>query len=194
MKLSDIERRFSAGECILDRDACVAELYVIRAGQVRLVPDGRLLGPGDVFGEVAAITGRPSRERAVAESEGALLSIDVDLLQELCLENGEFAVRLIRHLAERLGGSARAQIVPGPSAAEVAASVARAILSRADFGDTPAPVRGRLRELAGEAGLDLLATYHEIQSLLEEKVVRLAEDHLQILDREALESMSAPAG
>jgi hypothetical protein len=194
MKPSDIERRFSAGECILDLDDRVEELHLIRSGEVRLSPEERLLGPGDLFGEVAAITGRPSQVRAVADSDTVVLSIGLGLLQELCLENGEFALRLVRHLAERLESPGPTELAAGPSAAEVAASVARAILARADPGDPPAPVDGRLRDLAKEAELDLLATYHEVQALLEEKVLLLAEDQLRILDREALESISRQAG
>jgi CRP-like cAMP-binding protein len=194
MKTSDIERQFSAGECILDRDTPVRELYVIRSGEVRLSPDETLLGPGGLIGEVAAITGHPSQVRAVAESDGVALAISLELLQELCLENGEFALRLIRQLADRLDGAGLAELVPEPSAARAAASVARAILARSEPGSSPAPVDGKLRELAKEADLEVIATYHEVQALLEEKVVLLAEDQLQILDREALESMSRQAG
>jgi CRP-like cAMP-binding protein len=194
MKLSDIERRFSAGECILDRDACVRELYVIRSGEVRLSPQETLLGPGDLIGEVAAITGRPSQVRAVAESDGVALALSLEHLQQLCLESGEFVLRLIRHLAERADAAGDAEIPSGPSAARVAASVARAILARSVPGDSPAPVDGKLVDLAQEAGLDLVTAYHEVQALLEEKVVLLAEEQLQILNRAALESMSSQAG
>ena len=191
MKPGDIERSFSAGECILDLDARVRELYVIRSGEVRVGPDERLLGPGDLVGEVAAITGRPSQVRAVAESDGVALTLSLELLQELCLKNGEFVLRLVRHLAEQLDSAGLEETAPVASAALAAASVARAILARAEPGRSPARVDGRLRELAKEADLDLVVTYHEIQALLEEKVVLLSEDQLQILDRAALESMSA---
>jgi CRP-like cAMP-binding protein len=189
MKADDIERQFSEGECLLERDTDVRELYVIRDGEVRLDPGERLLGAGDLFGEVSAITGRPSETRAVATSDGSLLALDLSLLQDLCLRNGEFALRLIHHLAGRIDESETAD--EAPSASFVAARVARAILVHSGPDEPHAPVAGRLKDLAAEAGLDLLSTYREIQALLEEKVVRLADDELQVLDRQALEAMAS---
>ncbi len=89
-------------------------MYVIRAGRVRVVKEahGRQrvvtdLGPGDFFGEMAAVTGRPRSATVEVTEDAELLKIPADKLQDMVLEAGEVAIRLIRHLAERLDAANR---------------------------------------------------------------------------------------
>jgi CRP-like cAMP-binding protein len=84
-------------------------LYVIRAGKVRVLKEsnGRrrmvsMLGPGDFFGEMAVVTGRPRSATVEIVEDAELLKIPSDKLQEIVTGAGEVAIRLIRHLAERL--------------------------------------------------------------------------------------------
>lgn len=84
-------------------------LYVIRAGKVRVLKEsnGRkrmvtVLGPGDFFGEMAVVTGRPRSATVEIVEDAELLKVPADKLQEMVAGNGEVAIRLIRHLAERL--------------------------------------------------------------------------------------------
>jgi len=89
-------------------------MYVIRAGKVRVLKEshGRqrvvtTLGPGDFFGEMAVVTGRPRSATAEVIEEADLLKVPADKLQEMVAGTGEIAIRLIRHLAERLENANR---------------------------------------------------------------------------------------
>jgi CRP-like cAMP-binding protein len=84
-------------------------VYVIRAGKVRVLKssNGRqrmvtTLGPGDFFGEMAVVTGRPRTATVEVVEDAELLKVPADKLQEMIAGTGEVAIRLIRHLAERL--------------------------------------------------------------------------------------------
>jgi len=89
-------------------------MYVIRTGKVRVLKEshGRqrvvtTLGPGDFFGEMAVVTGRPRSATAEVVEEAELLKVPADKLQEMVTGAGEVAIRLIRHLAERLDNANR---------------------------------------------------------------------------------------
>jgi CRP/FNR family cyclic AMP-dependent transcriptional regulator len=84
-------------------------LYVIRSGRVRVLKRsaGRermvtTLGPGDFFGEMAVVTGRPRSATVEVIEDAELLKVPAGTLQEMVAGTGEIAIRLIRHLAERL--------------------------------------------------------------------------------------------
>lgn len=84
-------------------------VYVIRSGKVRVLKEsvGRqrmvtTLGPGDFFGEMAVVTGRPRSATVEVVEDAELLKVPAGKLQEMVAGTGEVAIRLIRHLAERL--------------------------------------------------------------------------------------------
>lgn len=84
-------------------------VYVIRSGKVRVLKNsaGRqrvviTLGPGDFFGEMAVVTGRPRSATVEVVEDAELLKVPAGKLQEMVAGTGEVAIRLIRHLAERL--------------------------------------------------------------------------------------------
>ena len=84
-------------------------VYVIRSGKVRVLKNsaGRqrvviTLGPGDFFGEMAVVTGRPRSATVEVIEDAELLKVPAGKLQEMVAGTGEIAIRLIRHLAERL--------------------------------------------------------------------------------------------
>ena len=89
-------------------------LYVIRAGRVRVLKEsnGRrrmvsTLGPGDFFGELAVVTGQPRSATVEVVEDAELLRVPADKLEEMIAGRGEVAIRLIRHLAERLDNANR---------------------------------------------------------------------------------------
>jgi CRP/FNR family cyclic AMP-dependent transcriptional regulator len=84
-------------------------VYVIRSGKVRVLKEsaGRqrmvtTLGPGDFFGEMAVVTGRPRSATVEVVEDAELLKVPATKLQEMVAGTGEVAIRLIRHLTERL--------------------------------------------------------------------------------------------
>lgn len=195
MKPKDIERRFSGGQCIVERGAEGERLFVIRSGNVLLAHrDGdppRLLSEGDVFGETAAILGQPYPFRAEAHGEVELLVLDVALLNRLCSENAEFTFRLIHHLAGQVGAVRAGDADPPEDGRQTAGrrAFAKAIHRRRLGGESPVVVNGKLADLAEEAGISLLEAYYALHELLDERIVRLVDDQLSLLEPEALDGV-----
>lgn len=108
------EVRLPGGTTVFRQGDTGGSMYVIRAGRVRVLKEthGRqrvvtTLGPGDFFGEMAVVTGRPRSATAEVIEEAELLKVPANKLQEMVTSNGEIAIRLIRHLAERLENANR---------------------------------------------------------------------------------------
>ncbi len=101
--------RLSEGTTVFRQGDPGRSMYVIRAGKVRVIKEshGRrrvvtTLGPGDFFGEMTVMTGRPRSATVEVVEEAELLKVPPEKLQEMILGAGEVAIRLVRHLAERL--------------------------------------------------------------------------------------------
>ena len=206
MKAEEIEQRFAKGETIVERGSRARTLYVVRGGNVLIhVIEGQapfLLGPGDVFGEAAAILGRPSPFRAEAEGETSVLALDVAALNTLIRESDEFAFRLIQVLAERIGHAreeAVAEAVPiepeppregGAQDARSLGALAKAILARRIPGEVPTPVDGRLMDLASSAKLPVKQAYLCLQDLLDRRLIGLVDDQLTVLEPDELSGVA----
>lgn len=102
-------RRFPHGAAIVRQGDPVASVFVVLDGAVRLssvLPTGRevvvgLLGPGDVFGEVALLDDpSPVDARAVGETRLAVLTADA--LEGVVRHDPATAAELLRLLASRL--------------------------------------------------------------------------------------------
>jgi CRP-like cAMP-binding protein len=123
--LSDVEKRvFRAGEIIChEEDPCDA-LFLIEAGQVRIVPSGAgqgaapsLLGPGEAFGELALVTGMPPIARAEAAEDTVVWEVHKDDFREVVSVSPGLQ-RTLGQLAKRRGAAApQAAIDPKKSAA-----------------------------------------------------------------------------
>ncbi len=85
-------------------------VYVVREGFVRIWkagPEGRRqllarLGPGEFFGEMALVTGRPRSATAETETPCRLLVLEPDTFAQMLKEHADVAVRLVLRLAQRL--------------------------------------------------------------------------------------------
>lgn len=101
--------RLRSGTTVFRQGDPGGSIYVIRAGKVRVVKEsnGRqrvviTLGPGDFFGEMAVVTGGLRSATAEVIEDAELLKIPAGKLQDMVAGSAEIAIRLIRHLAERL--------------------------------------------------------------------------------------------
>ncbi|MFW2387234.1 MAG: Crp/Fnr family transcriptional regulator [Polyangiales bacterium] len=106
--------RLSGGTTVFRQGDPGGSMYVIRAGKVRVLKEahGRkrvvtTLGPGDFFGEMAVVTGCPRTATAEVLEEAELLKVPAAKLQDMVSRSGEVAIRLIRHLAERIDNANR---------------------------------------------------------------------------------------
>ena len=57
----------------------------------------------------------------------------------------------------------------------------------------PAHVEGQLRDLADGAGVPIGEAYHWVQRWLEQRVLRLADDQLTLVEPEALQAIRGPS-
>lgn len=108
--------RFGRGEIILRQDdTAPAPFYVVADGEavVRVrAPDGReqelaRLGPGEFFGEMAALTGEPRTATVAAAQDSALVAVDREAFAELFQRAPQAAQKLAEVLARRREGLAR---------------------------------------------------------------------------------------
>lgn len=205
MDARQIEHWFAAGECIVRPGDPGDRLFVVHSGTVRVYPTEddapRLVSEGGMFGETAAILGKPYAFRAEAEGDVSVLAIEITLLNRLCRESDEFPLRLICHLADQLSrtqvdaDSEVSRVRPKrrrgtPATADASKLFVRAILDSCTPGEMPAPVRGKLADLSGQAGVSIRDGYTCLQVLLDDRLVRLVDDQLAILEMEELEALA----
>jgi CRP/FNR family cyclic AMP-dependent transcriptional regulator len=98
-------RRYDAGERIfLEEDAGTA-MYVVRSGAVDVITFGKILervGPGGAFGEMALIDDAPRAAAALASEPTEVAVIDKPTFLALIAEEPEFALQIMRLMAERV--------------------------------------------------------------------------------------------
>ena len=128
------EERFTNGQTIFLEDEKVTKgglfkapsrMYFIAGGEVLLTMGPRPLDTvkkGEIFGEMAVISGRPRSASAAARGDVTLFSMDADELQAAIGRNPEFALMLasvmydrLRFIAQRL---AQKKLEPGSLARE----------------------------------------------------------------------------
>lgn len=104
---SSIEVACRRGDTVARASETADHAWLIVEGHVRLLRqtrDGRtlaveLLGPGEIVGEMAILTGEPIPEEAEAIDDALLAKVPVTLLRGICRENGQAGL----HFAERVG-------------------------------------------------------------------------------------------
>jgi ABC-type multidrug transport system ATPase subunit/CRP-like cAMP-binding protein/ABC-type multidrug transport system permease subunit len=116
------------------------DMFVIDAG--RFAVAGRVgdrtvvfaeLGPGDVFGEMAVLTGRPRSATVTAQSDGRLLVLDRDNFHDLARRYPSLGQAVQRLVAERSNGTMQDQLRNERSEVLSLGDVQnRAIIGRAD--------------------------------------------------------------
>ena len=189
--LHSFERTCAPGELIFEPGDEGVSLFVIQAGEVELTrPDGggslpvASLGPGDLFGELAVLLGGRRRSKARAVGAVKLLELEGATLQAMCLERPEIGLRLIRKLAGRIIDLEQRLAALGVD--DLVRPVVRGLVRRAERIGVGARVDTTLRGIAKESGLSMLEAHRALQQLLEGRLVKLADDVLEIPDLEGL--------
>lgn len=178
-------RSFPAGQVLFREGDPGREMFVIQAGRVRIskvFPSGErtlaVIGPGEFFGEMAILNGKPRTATATTLEPLDALVIDGRTFEAMVLGNGEIAVRMITRLARRLH-SANAYI----DILSRADPRARVILGLARAGEEYGErVEGGVRlaisadDLASMVGLDVATVQSVIDRLVRVRLVRPAEE------------------
>lgn len=185
------QRTLSPGEIVFDEGDPGDHFYVIQSGEVELVretPEQQRVvarvGAGDFFGELGLVLGGTRTNRAVAVSTTRLIALDRDTLESMCLEQPEIAMRMIRVLVSRLIEAERRLALLG--ADDLLRPIVRALVRHGEPEGEGLRVTAKLRELAAFAGLSMLEAHRALHQLFERRLVALAEDVLNVPDREAL--------
>jgi CRP-like cAMP-binding protein len=125
---------FSAGSyIILEGERKSPQFFIIKEGKVNLKRDfpvqgekpNEVLGPGDFFGVIAAMSQFPQIESAVALTQVSLIGVANGKFGELIQKNSPLAMKIIRYFSKKLrqfdepvgaSGGNRAQAGPASSA------------------------------------------------------------------------------
>ena len=100
-------RRFDAGERIFLEQDTGSAMYVVRSVAVDVITFGKILervGPGGVFGEMALIDDAPRAAAALASVPTEVAVIDKPTFLTLITEEPEFALQIMKLMAERVRG------------------------------------------------------------------------------------------
>jgi CRP-like cAMP-binding protein len=98
-------RPFAAGQKIFSEGEPGDAMYVVVEGEVDLLVKGKLveeLGPGGVLGEMALIDTGQRSATAVAKTACRLVAIDEKRFHFLVRQTPNFALQLMRIIADRL--------------------------------------------------------------------------------------------
>jgi CRP/FNR family cyclic AMP-dependent transcriptional regulator len=101
----DQTRSFRAGDVIFKQGDPGTEFFVIRSGKVRVTLGNRtlqVLGPSEIFGEMALVDAEPRSATAIAETDCTLVPVDEKQFLFMTSEAPYFALSLMRVLVQRL--------------------------------------------------------------------------------------------
>ena len=100
-----VEVAFTDGHVIARQGEVGTGFFLIASGGARVVRDGTTiatLGPGDFFGELSVLDGRPRVAQVIAEGETTCLALATWDLEAVVNEQPSVGLALARGLAERL--------------------------------------------------------------------------------------------
>jgi CRP/FNR family cyclic AMP-dependent transcriptional regulator len=93
------------GKSFFEHNQASDRMYLLVEGQVRLIRGTKTLDiikPGEIFGEIAVITGHPRTASALAKSACRALSLDAKQFEQALQKTPEFALMLMGILIKRL--------------------------------------------------------------------------------------------
>lgn len=183
-------RSFPAGEVLFREGDPGVEMFVIQSGRVRIskvFPSGErtlaVIGPGEFFGEMAILNGKPRTATATAIEALNALVIDGRTFEAMVLGNGEIAVRMITRLARRLD-SANAFLdilLERDPTSRVVLALARNAEEYGHPTDEGWLLAMTVRELAAQVDLEPEAVLDEVQRLTRVRLIRPTGDERWLL-------------
>lgn len=100
-----IEVDFAKDHVIVRQGEVGTGFFLVASGRVRVVRDGEAiarLGPGDFFGELSVLDGRPRVAQVIADEPTVCLALASWDLEAVLMDQPAVAVAILRGLAGRL--------------------------------------------------------------------------------------------
>jgi CRP/FNR family transcriptional regulator, cyclic AMP receptor protein len=143
-----IERRFPRGATILNKGADGSNLMAVLAGRVRIgnvSAEGKevtlnVIGPGEIFGEIALLDGKPRSADAVAVEDTTVLMVERRDFLPFLLRHDTLVERLLVVLCDRLRRTSGA--LEEIALFDLPARLARVLVKLADDYGRPDPAGG----------------------------------------------------
>jgi CRP/FNR family transcriptional regulator/CRP/FNR family cyclic AMP-dependent transcriptional regulator len=106
-------RRFARGDLIFQKDDPGQSLFIIESGSVRIYVPGTqgadltlaVMGPGEFFGDMSLLDGRPRSASAAAATESVLLSLERSDFTNVMRSRPDAALSILAVIASRLRDS-----------------------------------------------------------------------------------------
>jgi len=188
---SRFTRTSTAGEVVRREGEHGHTMFVVRSGHVRISKRVRasertlaMLGPGEFFGEMAVLSGRPRTATATAATDLTLLEVDEKRFDAMIHSQAEIAVRLLKKLARRLdeADSLIVTLTRRDPRARVILGLAREAEERGLPGEGPDSrvVQRDFNELAEQLGVKRQELDETIARMTRVGIVRGVEGELEV--------------
>lgn len=198
---------FSPGDVLFREGESGEVMYVIQSGAVRISKSvgGQdkllaVLGPGEFFGEMAILNGKPRTATATVLDPTRCLVIDPRTLEEMVARNSEIALRLIKKLAKRLDSAdslIEVLLHRDPKARVLLALSRHAEAFGEEQEDGSVRVRTTVRDIAEEVAVDLKVAQDMMIRVGRLAIAREEVGAIVVLDlsrlRDFLEFLDVPA-
>jgi CRP/FNR family transcriptional regulator, cyclic AMP receptor protein len=188
-------KRIKRGTTIFSKGDHGSCLYAVCSGQVKItVPSGEgkdavfnLIGPGQIFGEIALLDGGQRTADAVAARDSELLIIDRRDFIPLVQREPEIAIKLIEILCSRLRHTS--EQVEDVIFLDLPARLAKALLRLAGTDTRNHKVAITQSELGQIIGVSREATNRQLRDWEKNKWVKLESGAVVLLNPDALASL-----
>ncbi|MGZ5292264.1 MAG: cyclic nucleotide-binding domain-containing protein [Actinomycetota bacterium] len=102
-----VEHRYEAGTTIVRQGGTTSTLFIVLEGEAEVVKDERTVSrrrPGEFFGELTVIDGRPRAASVIAETPMRCLVLSQESLRKLLMSDPGVAWAMLQSLPTRLRG------------------------------------------------------------------------------------------
>jgi CRP-like cAMP-binding protein len=200
--LNRFAREFPQGTVLFREGEAGKQMFVVRRGLIGLSKNVQgmekflsTLGPGEFFGEMAILNGKPRTATATVLEAAQLLVIDPKTFESMLRGNGEIALRMIKKLADRLA-EADAQIenllLHDPEG-RVVHYLAHALEARGKPEADGVRVPLQIADLPSTLGLKPTQVKESMQKLSRAKVATFAVDSVLVRDVTKLHELARSA-
>ena len=197
-----VERRYTNGQVIFQKGEEGTSLMLVLQGRVRISvssEEGKeiilnTIEPGQIFGEIALIDGKPRSADATALGPCTLLMIRRGEFIPFLKQNPEVAVQLLTVLCKKLRDTSEIAEIVGLHS--IPARLARLLLRLAESEGTSTqegihvPVKLSQRDMGNLIGATRESVNKQLRAWQEEGHIGMEQGSITLLDEEAIEEIA----